>query len=118
MAAIYNASGGDTPKAIEKFCKETGCQPKTAVEYSERAIGIRARQTEVIIDRDEDDEAIIEDVIPDSMGDLCYEILQQGEESLWGFWVSHSLEREKLMRHKAPTGSPVGAAALEEASSS
>ena len=74
MAAIYNASGGDTPKAIEKFCKETGCQPKTAVEYLERAIGIRARQTEVIIDRDEDEEAVIEKVIPDTMGDLCYEI--------------------------------------------
>ena len=77
MAAIYNATGCDTPKAIEKFCKETGCKPKTAVEYLERAIGIRARQTEVIIDRDEDDEAIIEDVIPDSMGDLCYEISKQ-----------------------------------------
>ena len=77
MAAIYNATSCDTPKAIEKFCKETGCQPKTAVEYLERAIGIRARQTEVIIDRDEDDEAIIEDVIPDSMGDLCYEISKQ-----------------------------------------
>ena len=77
MAAIYNATSCDTPKAIEKFCKETGCQPKTAVEYLERAIGIRARQTEVIIDRDEDDEAIIEDVILDSMGDLCYEISKQ-----------------------------------------
>ena len=77
MAAIYNATSCDTPKAIEKFCKETGCQPKTAVEYLERAVGIRARQSEVIIDRDEDDEAIIEDVIPDSMGDLCYEISKQ-----------------------------------------
>ena len=77
MAAIYNASGGDTPKAIEKFCKETGCQPKTAVEYLERAVGIRARQSEVVIDRDEDDEAIIEDVIPDAMGDLCYELSKQ-----------------------------------------
>ena len=77
MAAIYNATGGDTPKAIEKFCKETGYQPKTAVEYLERAIGIRARQTEVIIDRDEDEEAFIEEVIPDAMGDLCYEISKQ-----------------------------------------
>ena len=40
-------------------------------------VGIRARQTEIIIDRDENDEAIIEDVIPDSMGDLCYEISKQ-----------------------------------------
>ena len=77
MAAIYNATGGDATKAMEKFCKETGCQPKTAVEYLERAVGIWARQSEAIIDRDEDDEAIIEDVIPDSMGDLCYEINRQ-----------------------------------------
>ena len=77
MAAIYNATGGDTPKAIEKFCKETGCQPKTAVEYLERAIGIRARQTEVIIDQDEDEEAIMEEIIPDIMGDLCYELSKQ-----------------------------------------
>ena len=77
MVAIYNASGGDAVKAIEKFCKETGCQPKTAVEYLERAIGIRARQTEILIDRDEDDEAIIEDVIPDAMGDLCHGISKQ-----------------------------------------
>ena len=77
MAAIYNATGGDATKAMEKFCKETGCQPKTAVEYLERAVGIRARQSEVIIDRDEDDKAIIEDVIPDAMGDLCYELSKQ-----------------------------------------
>ena len=77
MAAIYNATGGDATKAMEKLCKETGCQPKTAVEYLERAVGIRARQSEVIIDRDEDDEAIIEDVIPDAMGDLCYELSKQ-----------------------------------------
>ena len=74
MAAIYNANGGDATKAMEKFCKETGCKPKTAAEYLEQAVGIRARQTEVIIDWDEDDEAIIEDVLPDAMGDLCYEI--------------------------------------------
>ena len=74
MAAIYNATGCDTPKAIEKFYNETGCQPKTAVEYLERATGIRARQTELLIDRDEDEEAVIEEVIPDTMGDLCYEI--------------------------------------------
>ena len=77
MAAIYNASGGDAAKAMEKFCKETGCQPKTAAEYLEQAMGIRARQSEIIIDRDEDEEAVIEEVIPDSVGDLCYEVSKQ-----------------------------------------
>ena len=77
MAAIYNANGGDAAKAMEKFCKETGCQPKTAAEYLEQAVGIRARQSEIIIDRDEDEEAIIEEVIPDAVGDLCYEISKQ-----------------------------------------
>ena len=77
MAAIYNSTGGDTEKTMEKFCKETGCQPKTAAEYLEQAVGIRARQSEIIIDRDEDEEAIIEEVIPDSIGDLCYEVSKQ-----------------------------------------
>jgi len=77
MAAIYNATGSDAEKAMEKFCKETGCQPKTAAEYLEQAIGIRARQSEIIIDRDEDEEAVIEEVIPDAMGDLCYEVSKQ-----------------------------------------
>lgn len=77
MAAIYNASGSDAVKAMEKFCKETGCKPKTAAEYLELAVGIRARQTEILIDRDEDEEAIIEEVIPNTMGDLCYEISKQ-----------------------------------------
>ena len=84
MAAIYNASGGDARKAVEKFCKETGCQPKTAADYLEQAVGIRARQTEILIDREEDDEAIIEEVIPDSMGDLCYEISKQ--------WLAQALQ--------------------------
>ena len=74
MAAIYNASGGDAEKAMEKFCKETGCKPKTAAEYLELAVGIRARQSEILIDRDEEEEAVIEEVIPDAMGDLCYEV--------------------------------------------
>ena len=74
MAAIYNVSGGDTVKAMEKFCKETGCKPKTAAEYLELAVGIRARQTEILMNQDEEEEAIIEEVIPDAMGDLCYEI--------------------------------------------
>ena len=77
MAAIYNASGGDAAKAMERFCKETGCKPKTAAEYLELAVGIRARQTEILIDRDEDEEAVIEEVISDAMGDLCYEISKQ-----------------------------------------
>ena len=77
MAAIYNASGGDAVKAMEKFCKETGCKPKTAAEYLELAVGIRARQAEILIDRDEEEEAVIEEVIPDAMGDLCYEISKQ-----------------------------------------
>ena len=74
MAAIYNANGCDAVKAIEKFCKETGCKPKTAAEYLEQAVGIRARQSEILIDWDEEEEAVIEEVMPDSMGDLCYEI--------------------------------------------
>ena len=77
MAAIYNANGGDAQKAMEIFCKETSCKPKTASEYLEQAVGIRARQTELLIDRDEDEEAVIEEVIPDAMGDLCYEISKQ-----------------------------------------
>ena len=77
IAAIYNASGGDATKAIEKYCKETGCKSKTAAEYLELAMGIRARQTEILIDREEEEEAIIEEVIPDSMGDLCYEVSKQ-----------------------------------------
>lgn len=77
MAAIYNASGGDAVKAMEKYCQETNCQPKTAADYLEQAVGIRARQSEIIIDRDEDEEAIIEEVIPDAMGDLCYEVSKQ-----------------------------------------
>ena len=43
----------------------------------ERAFGIRARQTEILIDRDEDEEVVIEEVIPDAIGDLCYEISKQ-----------------------------------------
>ena len=70
MAATYNANAQDKQKAIEIFCKETGYTQKMAEEYLAEAIGIRARQTEVIIDRDEDDVAIIEDIIPDSKGSL------------------------------------------------
>ena len=70
MAATYNANDQDAAKAIEIFCSETGYTPETAEEYLAEAIGIRARQTEVIIDRDENDTAIVEDIIPDGMGSL------------------------------------------------
>lgn len=61
VASIYNANGGNAQNAIDKFCEETGCKPKTAVEYLDQVIGIRARQTE-----------IIEDILPSRVGDLCY----------------------------------------------
>ncbi|MBR2383465.1 MAG: hypothetical protein IKA89_06935, partial [Anaerotignum sp.] len=70
MAATYNANDQDAAKAIEVFCSETGCTSETAEEYLVEAIGIRARQTEVIIDRDDNDTAIVEDIIPDGMGNL------------------------------------------------
>ena len=72
MAAIYNANGSNAQNALEKFCEETGCKPKTAAEYLDQVIGIRARQTEVIVDWDEDDTEIIEDILPGRTGDLCY----------------------------------------------
>ena len=72
MAAIYNANGGDAEKAMEKFCNETGCKPKTAAEYLDQVIGIRARQAEVIVDWDENEMEVMEDILPSRMGDLCY----------------------------------------------
>ena len=72
MASIYNANGGNAQNTLEKFCEETGCKPKTAVDYLDQAIGIRARQTEVIVDWDENDTEIIEDILPRRMGDLCF----------------------------------------------
>lgn len=74
MAAIYNANAHDKKKAIEIFCEETGYTQKMAEAYLAEAIGIRARQTEVIIDRDDDDKAIVEDIVPDSMGNLHHVI--------------------------------------------
>ena len=65
MGAIYNANAHDKKKAIEIFCEETGCTQKIAEAYLAEAIGIRARQTEVVIDRDEDDIAIVEDIVSD-----------------------------------------------------
>ena len=65
MAAIYNANSHDKKKAIEIFCEQTGSTQKIAEAYLAEAIGIRARQTEVIINRDEDDIAIVEDIVSD-----------------------------------------------------
>ena len=84
MAAIYNANGGNAQNALEKFCEETGCKPKTAVEYLDQAIGIRARQTEVIVDWDENDTEIIEDILPSRMGDLCYVLCNHWKQKLFG----------------------------------
>ena len=70
MAATYNANDQDKTKAIEVFCSDTGYKQETAEAYLAEAIGIRARQTEVIIDRDDNDTAIVEDIIPDGMGSL------------------------------------------------
>jgi len=90
MAAIHNANNQDKQKSVELFCHETGCKPKKAMEYLEQAIGIRARQTEIMIDQDEDEEAIIEDVTPDGVGDLCY--------VLWNQWMAEAVRNamEKL----------------------
>ena len=63
MVAIYNAN-----------CQETGYTQKKAEEYLAEAIGLRARQTEVIIDRDEDDTAVIEEIVPDGVGNLRHVI--------------------------------------------
>ena len=65
IAAIYNANAQDQGKTIETFCEKTGLKPETANRYLQEAIGIRARQSEVIIDYDENEQAIMEDIIPD-----------------------------------------------------
>ena len=74
MAAIYNANNHDEEKAIEIFCQEFNYTPPTAAKYLQEAIGIRARQTEVIVDWDENEQEIMEDVISDSVGDLHHVI--------------------------------------------
>ena len=74
MAATYNANSQNKAKTLEIFCNETGYTSETAEEYLAEAIGIRARQTEVIIDRDENDTAIVEDIIPDGSGSLPHMI--------------------------------------------
>ena len=78
IAAIYNANAQDEKKTIEIFCKETGCKPETAERDLQEAIGIRARQTEKIIDWDENEQAIMEDVIPDDKGSLNHIV--------WNHW--------------------------------
>ena len=78
IAAIYNANTQDEKKTIEIFCNETGLKPETAKRYLQETIGIRARQTEKIIDWDENEQAIMEDVIPDGKGSLNHIV--------WNHW--------------------------------
>jgi len=85
IAAIYNSCGGDSREAISRYCKETGRKRKTAHRYLEQAIGIRARQTEVIVDWEEDESEVIEDIVPDGMGDLCY--------VLWNAWMADAVRK-------------------------
>ena len=90
IAAIYNANAQDEKKTIEIFCNETGLKPETAKRYLQEAIGIRARQTEKIIDWDENEQAIMEDIIPDSKGSLNHII--------WNHWKGKAIRdaMEKL----------------------
>lgn len=85
IGAIYNSCGGDAREAISLYCKETGCQRKTALWYLEQAIGIRARQTEKIVDWEEDESEVIEDIVPDGKGDLCY--------VLWNAWMADAVRK-------------------------
>ena len=72
IAAIYNANAQDEQKTIKLFCESTGCKRETAEDYLLEAVGIRARQAEVIVDWDENEIEIMEDILPSRMGDLCY----------------------------------------------
>jgi len=85
IAAIYNSCSGDARETISRYCKETGRKKKTALRYLEQAICIRARQTEVIVDWEEDESEVIEDIVPDGMGDLCY--------VLWNAWMADSVRK-------------------------
>ena len=78
IAAIYNANSQDEKKTIEIFCEETGYKPETEERDLQEAIGIRARQTEKIIDWDENEPAIMEDIIPDGKGSLNHIV--------WNHW--------------------------------
>ena len=90
IAAIYNTNAHDQDKTIEIFCEKTGCTPETAKRYLQEAIGIRARQTEKIIDWDENEQAIMEDVIPDGKGSLNHIV--------WNHWKGKAIRdaMEKL----------------------
>jgi len=90
IAAIYNANAQDQDKTIEIFCNETGCKPETAKRDLQEAIGIRARQTEKIIDWDENEQAIMEDIIPDGKGSLNHLV--------WNHWKRKAIQNamEKL----------------------
>ena len=78
IAAIYNANAQDEKKTKEIFCEETGCKPETAERDLQEAIGIRARQTEKIIDWDENEQAIMDDIIQDGKGSL--------NNIVWNHW--------------------------------
>ena len=79
IAAIYNANAQDEEKTLEIFCEKTGHKPITAKRYLQEAIGIRARQSEVIIDYDENEQAIMEDIIPDGRRNM--------NRMVWNHWV-------------------------------
>nr|MBQ8244709.1 hypothetical protein [Oscillospiraceae bacterium] len=90
IAAIYNANAQDEKKTIAIFCEETGHKPETAKRYLLEAFGIRARQTEKIIDWDENEQAIMEDIIPDGKGSLNHLV--------WNHWKRKAIQdaMEKL----------------------
>ena len=90
IAAIYNTNAQEQDKTIEIFCEKTGCKPETAKRYLQEAIGIRARQTEKIIDWDENEQAIMEDIIPDRKGSLNHIV--------WNHWKGKAIRdaMEKL----------------------
>ena len=90
IAAIYNANTQDEKKTIEIFCNETGLKPETATRYLQEAIGIRARQTEKIIDWDENEQAVMEDVVSDGKGSLNHIV--------WNHWKGKAIRdaMEKL----------------------
>ena len=90
IAAIYNANAQNEKKTIEIFCEKTGHKLKTADRYLLEAIGIRSRQTEVIIDYDENEQAVMEDIIPDGKSSLNHII--------WNHWKGKMIREamEKL----------------------
>ena len=71
MAAIYNANAQDVQKTIKQFCEATGCKRETAEDYLLEAVGIRARQAEVIVAWGENEMEVMEDILPSHTGDLC-----------------------------------------------